>query len=418
MSRRFTNLGFVCIQVLYVALLFPAYIKMQEIYSYMGFENSATGSINLSEVIITIGLSIGAMSYIRSREIEWAMANLIFILMLSPGLIYLYFNPNQPYEYFLGYIIFFFTFIFTSLLSKDFRFKPLTVIAFRRIISILIILGLIPFFIAFGMNINWSVFALQDIYTVRIAAREKTGMITGYTYSWLSRILAPALFLTSLIDKKYLFTSFSLISILYLYSTSAHKSVFLGIILALGLSFIKSHTKQVAAFYSLLGSVCILAVSGIAGPIVQFFGSIIIYRGIFIPTLMGSLYFDFFYDYHTYWSQSPFNPFIEYPHSLSPPKLMGKTYYDLAEMSANTGLVGDGFMNMGLAGILINSIVASMIFTLIARQKLSPRLFGLILPFFVGIQNSPTNTVLLTHGLAILLLTILIIPQKYRIQSQ
>jgi len=414
MKIRYTDLFFSIAQVCYVILLFPAYSEMQELYSYMGFEKYNTGSISIIELIIAIAIAIIGMLYIRSRQVEWAMANLIFILMFAPGLVFLYYNPNQPYDYFIGYIIFFSIFLFTSILISNVRTISLNTTAYRKVLTILVILGLIPFFISFGLKINWNVFALQDIYTVRLAAREKTGMITGYTYSWLSRILAPALFLTSLIDKKYFFTVFSLLAILYLYSTSAHKSVFLGIILALGLSFIKSYRKQIATIYGLLGSVSILVITGIAGPTVKFIGSIVIYRGIFIPTLMGSMYFDFFYENHTFWSQSPFNPFIEYPYSLSPPKLMGKTYFDLAEMSANTGLIGDGFMNMGLYGITINSIVASLIFTLIARQKLSPKLFGLILPFFVGIQNSPTNTVLLTHGLAILLLTVLIIPANYR----
>jgi len=66
-------------------------------------------------------------------------------------------------------------------------------------------------------------------------------------------------------------------------------------------------------------------------------------------------YFDFFSNNDfTFLSQHHlFNLFFDYKYPLDPPNLIGKVYYGSPDNNANTGLVGDAYMNFGFAGITL-----------------------------------------------------------------
>ena len=108
-------------------------------------------------------------------------------------------------------------------------------------------------------------------------------------------------------------------------------------------------------------------------------------------------YFDFYENNHTYLSQSFFNPFIEYNYSVNPSNLIGELYFNNSLVSANTGLIGDAFMNFGYIGILIYILIFS--FLIIKLSSKIPNIYyGLLLIQLFSFQNSPMTTVLITHG--------------------
>ena len=71
--------------------------------------------------------------------------------------------------------------------------------------------------------------------------------------------------------------------------------------------------------------------------------------------------------------------------------------------SANTGTIPGGYMNMGIWGIVVNSLLFSFAFGWFDKINIDERYFGVLFIFFVAIQNSSMLTVLLTHGLLVAL---------------
>jgi hypothetical protein len=98
---------------------------------------------------------------------------------------------------------------------------------------------------------------------------------------------------------------------------------------------------------------------------------------------------------------------------MSSPNLIGYQYFGLEDTSANTGWIGSGFANAGIAGVFLYSILIAALLGVLNTysEKLGggviTALFSTI--FLTLILSADFATSLLTHGLiaAIVLLVLL-----------
>jgi len=133
----------------------------------------------------------------------------------------------------------------------------------------------------------------------------------------------------------------------------------------------------------------------------------------FIPTLLDICYLDFFEGNYLYWSESILKSFVEYPYDMRATNLIGETYFNRPDMSANNGLISEGYMNFGTWGVLINTVIVGSYFAILNSLKIPAKYFGLFVLTMFSFLSSSVFTVLLTHGgLALLIVSVFILNNK------
>jgi hypothetical protein len=133
--------------------------------------------------------------------------------------------------------------------------------------------------------------------------------------------------------------------------------------------------------------------------------SIFIERIFFDQSLMTYCYFDFFQDKPVFFSESfIFNKIFTYPYDLSSANLIGKVYFNNPLSHANTGIVGDGFMNLGYIGVVLLSMIFSSIFLFFNSIDFDKRYFGVFFLLIFDFLNNSLLSTFLSGGLWILII--------------
>ena len=96
-----------------------------------------------------------------------------------------------------------------------------------------------------------------------------------------------------------------------------------------------------------------------------------------------------------------------------------KIYYGSPQNNANTGIVGDAYMNFGFAGLALWGIILIIILKLVDscsnRVDIRVGVAAIAMPT-ITLMNSALLTNLLTHGLLLSLLLLYLLP-KWNISS-
>ena len=272
-------------------------------------------------------------------------------------------------------------------------------------------IGIIPYLIVYGPYINLKNLILLEVYQTRSIMGKLSNPYFGYTYSIFTKIFIPLIIIFGLELKKNIWILTGIIYLLLFYLFGAHKTVYVGLIVVLvfyRFSFIKS-VKFLLKYSSILILACIfLAFVGYDYPWILTFR-----RVHFIPTLLDICYTDYFQDNFLYWSNSILKNFIDYPYDVRTTNLIGEVYFNRPDMSANNGLVSDGFMNFGAIGVFINILLVSLYFMILNSLKIPAKYFGLFVLVIFSFISSSLFTVLLTHGaFALLLVAIFLLNEK------
>ena len=94
-------------------------------------------------------------------------------------------------------------------------------------------------------------------------------------------------------------------------------------------------------------------------------------------------------------------------------KMIGDYYFHKPDMSANNGLIADGYMNFGSIGVVINVILVSLYFAVLNSLKIPSRYFGIYLLTILSFVSSSLFTVFITHGaIGLLIISIFILNEK------
>ena len=132
-------------------------------------------------------------------------------------------------------------------------------------------------------------------------------------------------------------------------------------------------------------------------------------RTLSIPALLNDLYYDFFsQNGFLYWSYSKIGlGFFQYESTWSPAELIGRHMF--TEASANTGMIGSGYMNAGVTGVVIYSVIAGLTLAFVDRVadlRGNRTLYTMLaLPSFVVIfTSSDLPSVFFSQGFGIILL--------------
>ncbi len=112
---------------------------------------------------------------------------------------------------------------------------------------------------------------------------------------------------------------------------------------------------------------------------------------------------------HTFFAENKFTfDMIPYRYPLDATDLIGQHYlYKNEIVAANTGWLGSGYMQMGLAGMLIYAVILGLLLSLVdtiaTRRDPFMSVALLFIPFITVFVSSDLPTSLLTHGLILAL---------------
>lgn len=394
-------------------------------FSYISFvsdvyaKNNFKFEFNIFRYIITKFIFIIPLFLIeQSVKFDRFILSVFTLLMIIPNLIIFEFIPDTPILINLGLIFFVIFYYSLSFIYIPLNIKtPLLSINYKVIfIALLAILMFVPFIFVYGFDLHFNAFNYDEIYKIRKISPLKETLFTDYFFPWLVKVIVPIGMIMSLkYRKKYLLVVLFLIQ-LYMFLLFAHKSVFISFFIMF-FYFFKNEEKQLKYFISsILGLLFIsIIISQIAHNVVV--ESIFSRRLFFVPAILNNCYFDFFTDNHIYLSHSIFKSFIEYPFSLSPDHMIGKEYFGQPQMASNNGFISDGFMNFGLIGVILNSIVLAVVLKVIKSLKISYIYYGVILILIFAFISSYFLTTLLTHGVLLFIFVSLLVLRNTAIEN-
>lgn len=404
--------------VLYFFLLMGLYhykIKTYFYWEYIADLKEGDFDFSVMRFLIAVMLffiNLLVLKSIPQTKFIFIILSIFFALLTIPSLIAFTSAGMYPIKLMFYHQAFFLTLFLVSKVRIDFSKIP--VINKTQALYLLLgitTIGVIPYLLVYGPHINLKNLFLIDVYRTRSIMGELSNPYFGYTYSIFTKIIIPLIIVFGLELKKKIWVIVGVLYLILFYLFGAHKTVYVGLLIVLifyRFSYAQS-VKYIIKYSNLLIVLfTILALIGYDYPWILSFR-----RVHFIPTLLDICYIDFFNDNYLYWSDSILKSFIDYPYDVRATNLIGEVYFNRPDMSANNGLISEGYMNFGGWGVFINIMIVSIYFAALNSLRIPAKYFGLFVLTMFSFLSSSVFTVLLTHGaLALLFASILLLNNK------
>jgi hypothetical protein len=254
-----------------------------------------------------------------------------------------------------------------------------------------------PFVVLYLPYIDFNNLLLANIYESRDVERAISNLYTDYLYSPLSNVMIPMLLILAFIHREYIKAPVAIALLLFMFLVGGHKSVFFATFLIICFYFGDYHQK---IKYFLLGTTIVVLAAIVSFKVWDnfFLTSLFTRRIFFLPAILDIGYFDFFRDKPLFWSGSIFKFFIDYPYEVSPPFLIGNHVLVRPLSHANSGIISDGYMQLGIPGAVLNIVLVSIVFAVVNSLRISHHFFGTVFLLFFTFSSSYFFTAMITHG--------------------
>lgn len=357
----------------------------------------------------------------KSDKISHAVLQLFFLVAYVPMLTYYAFS-NKNRVWFYCFTLFWFIVNALNRTKLRFSFRPLKEGKYINMIIMIVFsmlsVALVYSYLGFSFNLD-----LTKVYEIRRRYIDAHIPLSGYMINWTARIILPFIILLALFYKRnkrsYLLLFTAVIFQLFLFSSSGHKAHLFRIPAVIGLALLVDKnnffTKLSIAFSGLI----------ILGMLIFFqfkdlwIVSLFTRRVFLLPAQISFYYYEFFSKNNlVYLSHSIFKSFIKYPYEMDPAFVIGKAYFPESGPQkygwANTGIVGDAYMNFGYIGVILWAILLATLLK-IADAVTESRNIRIVWPillmtFYIMVDGAPLTT-LLTHGLILGLLVCYFTPK-------
>jgi hypothetical protein len=276
-----------------------------------------------------------------------------------------------------------------------------------------------------GFNLD-----LAEVYTYRASATEKMPSLLLYLVHICTKVMLPAAFCLALHRRSIQRAVICLVTWIAFFGLAGHKAILAYPAVTFAAFILASHQR---APLLIMASLLALSVAGTAD-LLDFaahgdastangwIGYSLLRGAIFQPTLLNYYYWEYFTrtsDF-LYWAESRLTlGLVASPLTNRLVFVIGETYFHQPTMAANTGLIGSGFANAGLAGVGIYALVLGASFSWLNR--LSSKLPSSVIcgiaatPVLTILTGTDMPTALLTHGgLAAIVILAVLSPPKAR----
>lgn len=258
---------------------------------------------------------------------------------------------------------------------------------------------------------NLELFNFNNVYKVRGTVNYGFKFMI-YLVSWLGIVINPFLIIINF-RKKNKFMFFILVfNQVILYLLTSHKSLLFYLLILPALIYFIKKDKIIGYIPIGMGLVVILSLC------IYFFDKkslvplLSIYRTLFLPAQISFQYYEFFSENgFVLLSHSIFERFFSSPiYDIHPIRIIGQIYY--RNNYPNTGYLGDAYMNFGISGMIVFSILLSVILSIIDALShdddkviISGAFMGIL---SIQLCNTGLLTTLLTGGLLAYMLLLLL----------
>lgn len=344
----------------------------------------------------------------------------VFLFSFTPGII-MYGAGCFKTEYLIYFLLFYF-FLYCSYYFLDkvvidntgyfcginSRKMEKILFYFFSIISIISVL-----FVFFNYDFSLFTKSLSDVYDQR-ALFKNIEMPKILSYILANACIINLIFIIYLIRRKRYIISLLILLIQYLlFSLDASKTVLFANFITLIFIVFNDKIKFKYLFYISFSLFIFTIIYSCFFPMTIPSGYI--RRIMFIPNLLSYNYYDFFINHEPiyYILNRDAYPNLSY--------LIAGLYHNKPLMSANNGLVGDAFANLGYIGVIIYPLILSVyikILDITCKNIESRYIAGLVLLVFITLQNSFFSTSMFSHGLFILLIMFRCFPIEYKVERR
>ncbi len=390
-------------------------VKTYSYWNYIAYKKDADFDLTwlgLFIAIIIFYINLQSLKKLSNEKISFGIIYIFYFLVTIPSLISYSSKGMYSLELLLYHQLFFYSLIIFS--KYKLNLKSLPIINKSQgliVLTIIVLIGAIPFLIVLGPYINLKNLLLMDIYETRRIMDSHTNSFFAYLYSPFTKILIPLIIVISIEKKRWLFTIIGVVLLLLFFLFGGHKTVYLG--LGFLILFYKFDYKTIILIVAKFSIVL-----AIIAMVLAFFDYdllwILIFRRVhFVPALLDICYFDLFQNNYLYWSEGVLKRFTDSPYDVNHVRVVGDIYFRNPKMAANNGLISDGFLNFGTIGVFIHVILISFYFLIINSLNIKSKYFGLYLLVILSFISSALTTVLLTHGAIVLIfISIFILNEK------
>jgi len=398
---------------------------MLPIYSYRGFE----GDLNLYKLRFLISLTfiLPFIINLRKKRISNFAIFILLIGILIPISSMFAFGGISYHWFFLNLLFFIFLTFFNNFLSKIEYDIPTFLIPkiFKPLLYTLFLVSLIFFIKYYGINFDVNLLSFdQELIYLQRSAYESISAPSGifnYLFSLLTHVFLPALFAYSILNRKWASIIFLLLVTMIIFSTSAMKSLPIIMFVLLCIIFVeKFFINNTAHLYLLFYSVGLLLINifYFIFPTLKIIPSLIIYRAIFVPTLVGRYYYEFFqvHDYTYFLDSNIISTLVNKSYYLDGlPYRIGEAYFSEG-LYANTGLVADGYSKLGVIGIFIIAVLflcTLHFIDILSKNKDQIIIKSMLVYPLLFLVNGSLITSFLTGGLLMSTILIATYPTKF-----
>ncbi|MFS2235806.1 O-antigen polymerase [Staphylococcus hominis] len=389
---------YILFHITYVDIIVPE-------FGYLGFVNKDYSFYMLLMhcLIILVLTSLQLFMKISFYNIIYN----IFLIMIVYGqsVVSLHSNTNELF----GYVIIPTLFLFTIDLldKKNIKIKRKQFNVENRYFAILSIIFSIILIVPFLKNIgsmNLSNLLLNDIYDSRLNTRSDNSNIMDYLYSSIARVIFPFLIVFFWFRNKKLYSVivFGFIILLFLLN-GAVKSILFGALATIVFYPFRYSVKNVLFIITINVFFAYSIIS------YRLFDSITmadyLRRIFYLPAYLFSIYKQTFSGNFTYYSQTILGSIFNIPNKIdNVAQFIGEQVLKQDGMVANAGIFVEGYISMGMIGVIINSLIFVLLIFILKCLDFKPQYFGIIFTYMYIINTSFLETLLITHGLLFLII--------------
>lgn len=261
-------------------------------------------------------------------------------------------------------------------------------------------------------------FNLLTVYDLREeAAGYNLPVVLRYLYGW-GRVTIPIFIIYFFCKGKKVLGWICFCIQMLNFAIEGSKTVFFLAVFSVIIAHLPKVKLSFLNWLILRGMTCLYAlcilIYELAGNVIPI--SMFMRRILFVPAYLEWAYYDFFLDKTPDFFRTSFLRHLglqtPYPRLVN---MIGGIYGNSYETNANNGLLSDAITNWGYIGVIIMPIILCLVLCVIddSSKKLDPRVYILsALYLSILLTNAFLTTVLLTHGLLIVIVILFLMRRE------
>lgn len=262
-------------------------------------------------------------------------------------------------------------------------------------------------------------FDLSAVYEFRDAQDEILNKgIFPYLNIWVFKVFNVFLMAWALHRRMWVLAAAFAMLQFFFFGVSNYRAVLLYPFIVLFIWYFFRRTKSLAIVpFAIVG---LIVLSGLLWYSMDFGrpASLFIRRALFVIANNTFDYYEFFsQNVYVYWTNSFMSPFFAYPYHLNVPELIGEWRGNPGHV--NNTFLSTGYMQAGLAGLVIYCMLVGVLFRIIDSLSLQagPVWFALavtLIPIQQMLSSADFTTALLSHGIGVNILLLFFARRRRR----